>query len=323
MVPLRRGQRRGQPVEVPLVDDSLAALLAGLERRNGVLDLGYELVADLRVGQHVVGGDADLAGVDQLGPGDPLGRDVDVGILGDDDRALAAEFEGHGRQVRGGALVHLATDIGTAGEQHPIEALGDQLLAHRTVAFDHRDRVGIQIARHQLGHQRRRCGCDFGRLEDDGVPGGDGADGWPEGQCEREVPGADDEHRAVGLVLHPAPARQLRELQQPVLAARPPLDVLGGVVGFARRAGDVGQPGFERFAAEVGGQRFGDGGFIVHHQLLQGFQLLLTPLDAARAAGGESLAQSGDGAGYAGCDRCGHCGRVLMNRIGGHGGGPS
>ena len=51
------------------------------------------------------------------------------------------------------------------------------------------------------------AGVDLGRLEDDGVPGGDGADGRTERQREREVPRADDQHGAVGLVLHPATAR--------------------------------------------------------------------------------------------------------------------
>ena len=50
---------------------------------------------------------------------------------------------------------YLAADLGSASEQQPVEALCDQLLAYRAVAFDHRDRIVVQIPRHQLSHQRR------------------------------------------------------------------------------------------------------------------------------------------------------------------------
>ena len=224
---------------------------AGLERRDGLADLGDELVADRRVGQHVVRRDADLTGVDQLGPRDALGGDVDVGVGRDDHRALAAQLQGDRRQVLRRALVDLAADLGAAGEAQPVEALRDELLADRAVTLDDGDRVVVQVARHQLGHQRRRRRRHLGRLEHDGVACGDGADGGAERQREREVPGADDQHGAVGLVLDPAAAGQLRELQQPVLALGPLADVLRGVGGLAGGAGDVGQPRLERLAAEI------------------------------------------------------------------------
>ena len=176
MVPLVAASADGQPVEVALVDDALAAGVVGLECRHGVFDLVDELVADLRIGEHVVRRDADLAGVDQLGPCDPLGGDVDVGVLGDDDRALAAQFQRDRRQVCGGALVHLAADLGPAGEQQPVEALGDQFLADRAVTLDDRDRVVVQILRHQLGHQGGRRRRHLRRFEHHGVSRRDGGD---------------------------------------------------------------------------------------------------------------------------------------------------
>ena len=69
----------------------------GLSASNVVtadVDLVDEFVADRRLGKHVVGRDADLTRVDQLGPCDALGRDVEVGVGGDDDGALAAKFQG-------------------------------------------------------------------------------------------------------------------------------------------------------------------------------------------------------------------------------------
>ena len=165
-IALGRGQRCGQPVEVTLVDNALAARVLGLEGRHCGLDLVDELVADLRVGQHIIRRDADLSGVDQLGPRDALGRDVDVGVGRDDHRALPPEFEGDRSEVRGGAFVNLAPDLGAAGEQEMVEALRDEFLADGAVALDHGDRVLVEVLRHQLGHQRRRRRAHLGGLED-------------------------------------------------------------------------------------------------------------------------------------------------------------
>ncbi len=153
---LGRGQVAGQPVELPLVDDAPAPQCAGafvLEFLDRVADLADQLVADLRVGEHIVGRDAGLAGVHQLDPGDPLGRDVDVGVRGDDHRALAAELERYRGQVGGRALVDLAADLGAAGEHHPVKSLRDEFLADRTVALHNGDRVVVHVALDQFLHQ--------------------------------------------------------------------------------------------------------------------------------------------------------------------------
>ena len=234
-VPFGGGQRRGQPIEVALVDDALAARTACLEGRDGLADLADQLVADRGIGQHVVRRDADLAGVEQLGQRDALGCDVDVGVGRHDHGALAAQLQGHRGQVLRCALVDLAADLGAAGEAQLVEALRDEFLADRAVALDHRDRVVVQVPRHQVGHHRRRRRGHLGRLEHDGVSCRDRADGGSERQREREVPRADDEHRAERLVLDPGAARQLRLLQQPVLALGPLADVLGRVVRLRPR----------------------------------------------------------------------------------------
>ena len=145
-VALGRGERGGEPVEVALVHDALSARVLGLERRDRLFDLVDELIADLRIGQHVVRRDADLAGVDQLGPRDALGGHVEVRVRGHDDRALTAQLQGDGRQVRRRSLVDLAADLGAAGETDVIEALRDELLAAPSVALDDGDRVVVQVA---------------------------------------------------------------------------------------------------------------------------------------------------------------------------------
>ncbi|CKT78103.1 Uncharacterised protein [Mycobacterium tuberculosis] len=175
-----------------LVDDAHALRRTGAELGEGRGDLADQLVADGGIRQHIVGCNACLPGVEQFDPGDPLGRDIYIGIGRDDHRALAAELEGDRGQVRRGAFVDLAADLGATGEHHAVETLSDQLLTHRTIALHDRDRFGVEIAIHQFGHQVRRCSGDFRRFEHDGVSSGNGSDRRTQGQVERVVPGTDD-----------------------------------------------------------------------------------------------------------------------------------
>ena len=60
----------------------------------GALDeLRLELVVDLLVRDHAARRGAALAGRAERRPEDPLDREVDVGVVHDDDRVLAAELE--------------------------------------------------------------------------------------------------------------------------------------------------------------------------------------------------------------------------------------
>src|SRR5258708_39778814 len=128
-----------------------AAGVLGFEAGDRLLDLVDQLVADRRLGEDIVGRDAELGRVDQLGPCDPLGGNLDVGVFRHDARALAAELQGARRQRRRRALVRLAPDLGAAGEQQMVEALRDELLTDRAVALDDGDRVAVEVARDQLG----------------------------------------------------------------------------------------------------------------------------------------------------------------------------
>ena len=81
---------------------------------------------DRLLDEHVVGGDARLAGVDELAPRDPAGGDLDVGVGGDDRRALAAELERDRREVLGGGRHHDAADGAVAGVEDVVEPLLEQ-----------------------------------------------------------------------------------------------------------------------------------------------------------------------------------------------------
>ena len=93
------GEQPWRRLEVAVVDDAaeVVAGLAGRRRRSCAICRG-ELVDEASftvvVDEHVVGGDAGLAGVEELAPRDAAGRDVEVGVGGDDGRATCRRARG-------------------------------------------------------------------------------------------------------------------------------------------------------------------------------------------------------------------------------------
>ena len=99
----------------PLTRSSWLALLTGADERVlvvrqadpgrlGLLGEGRdEVVVDPRAGEHPGGGRAVLAGVEVARDRDGLGGGLDVGVVEDDDRRLAAELEVDALEVLGGA----------------------------------------------------------------------------------------------------------------------------------------------------------------------------------------------------------------------------
>ncbi|MNY45943.1 hypothetical protein D3C86_1810810 [compost metagenome] len=71
--------------------------------------------------QHVVRGDAGLAGVEQLAHHDALHGVVEIGMRADDGRRLPAQLQRHRREVGGGGAHHVMADVGRAGEQQVVE----------------------------------------------------------------------------------------------------------------------------------------------------------------------------------------------------------
>ena len=119
----------GQPVDeardvrelVGVVDRAEERVLvvghADLGRAPGVLgERGDEVVVDPRAREHARRGGAVLAGVEVAGDGDALDGGLDVGVVEDDDRGLAAELEVHALDVVRRALGHLHAGADRAGD---------------------------------------------------------------------------------------------------------------------------------------------------------------------------------------------------------------
>ena len=66
-----------------------------LQLRHGSGQFFGKGVVDAFLDQEPVGADAGLAGVAVLGGDGPLHRGIQVGIVEDDERGVAAQFQGH------------------------------------------------------------------------------------------------------------------------------------------------------------------------------------------------------------------------------------
>ena len=149
--------------------------------------------------------DAAVPGVLHGAPHDVRGGFVQVGVLGDDDAVLAAEFQQNGGQGLRALGGHRPARGDAARERELVQAGLDERLA--------RGPVSVQVL--QDGREVRNgalpgpdepfsdAGRDLAGLEDDGVPGRERVDEDGRGSEQGEVPRADDADHAVGLVFDP------------------------------------------------------------------------------------------------------------------------
>ena len=161
-----------------------------------------------RVDEGVVGRDAGLPGVEALAHDDPLGREIEVGGGGDDDRALAAELERDERQMLGARLRDDAPDLGAAGKEDVVPLAGQQRLGDLDTAFEHRDEALVERLAHEVGDHGRRRRRELGRLDHRDVACRERGDERRDRQVHRVVPRADDQVHAQRLVVDVAGRRR-------------------------------------------------------------------------------------------------------------------
>ncbi len=170
---------------------------------------------DPRAGDHAGGRGAVLAGVEVAGTGDALGGGLDVGVVEDDDRGLAAELEVDALELVGTGVRHLHAGAHRAGDRHQLRdrVLDDQATGV-AVTGDHVEHARGQELRGQLGEQRRGRRRGVAGLEDDAVARGQRRRDLPHHHHQRVVPRghlADDADRLPayerGVVLEVLPRR--------------------------------------------------------------------------------------------------------------------
>ena len=174
-----RGRAAGRPCRRPgsswfsLLSGAVEDVLVVGQPGRGVLRLlgegGDEVVVDAGPGEHAGGRRAVLAGVEVAGDRDALGGLLDVGVVEDDDRRLAAELEVDALEV-----VRRPTPATSmpARTEPVIETICgrlvlDQRAAGVAVAADDVEHAGRQELLADLGQQRRAGGGGVAGLEDD------------------------------------------------------------------------------------------------------------------------------------------------------------
>ncbi len=191
------------------------------------------------------GGGAVLAGVEQrsdLGRG---GHGLEIGILEDDERGLAAQLQVNSLEGVGGGLHHLLAGSGRAGQRdHPQVGMFDQCLAGVVAAGDHVEySVGDAGLLGQFPEHEGGPGSAGGGLQHRGASGRQGRPDLPDRHGQRIVPGGDLADRTHRL------ASEHRGVTGHEVARSRPGDVAsrGGeeaeVVDRHRQVGPEGAPG--------------------------------------------------------------------------------
>ena len=307
-----------EALELPLVDD--AAVVGGparavrIELGEGLLDLADKGLHHVAVDEGAVLADANLAGVERLGPQQAARGQPGVGVLGDDGRVPAAQLEGQRRERGGRLLRDDARDGLGARVEDGVPLLVEQRRRLGNGALD--DRVAGRVERlcHNLLQHGGGVGRRLGGLDDGGAARGNGADEGPQGELEGEVVGPDDERR---------PQRVLPDARadEPVgegdvgglLVLREGRQLVGHPHAVVHAPRDLHQVRLERRLAQVAPARLGDERLMVLERPVQPAQLLDAERERAR------LVREERGARGCACRRDVVEGRVLKGREFGHG----
>ena len=204
-------QQAAQVAETPLVHNrpqvGAGERIAAIETLKLPLERRHQGLADLGHHQEVVGGHAGLAGIEALAPGQPPRRDLEVGVSQHDGGTLAAQFQGHRRELPGGGGHHKRSHPFSAGEEDVVEAFLQQRGRHLAIAEHHLHRFRGEMAGNQAGDQLGGARGVLGGLEHSRVAGRQGAHQGMEAQLEGVVPGAENQHAAQGFAHHPGAGR--------------------------------------------------------------------------------------------------------------------
>ena len=147
--------------------------VAPLDRADLVGQLRDERVVDVGPGDDPGRRGAVLAAVPVAGRLERLGREVEVGVVEDHDRRLAAELEVEPLHGPGRDLGDPLAGRGVAGDRdHPDLGVADELVADRRArARQDVDDAGRQVLGEDLGEAQRGQRRPDRRLEDDRVAG--------------------------------------------------------------------------------------------------------------------------------------------------------
>ena len=174
----------------------VASANAGDARRNFLFKGGFQ--AGRNKDARAVG--ANLSGAVEIGHHGDIGSEIEIGIVKDNQRRLAAQLHGDLFQGRARCVSHHFFAAGdAAGKRDFIDArmLGEQLTGHRAAAWQHVEHA-VRHACFAVDFRQLQGGerGHFARLKDHRVAGRQRRRGFPQGDLNRIVPRADTRHHA-------------------------------------------------------------------------------------------------------------------------------
>ena len=146
------GEQPLQALQLPGVDDGAVVGVVGdarVQTAHGALVGFGEGVEALARNQHIVRGDAGLAGIEAFTESDALGGGFQRHAGGDNGGRLAAQFQGHRGEVGGGGQHDLSAHAGGPGEQQVVERQAREGLADFDLAEHDADQVRREHALEQ------------------------------------------------------------------------------------------------------------------------------------------------------------------------------
>ncbi|KAI3489889.1 hypothetical protein L1887_45982 [Cichorium endivia] len=238
----------------------------------------------------------------------------EVGALVDVDGRLAAELERGGAEPLGGLFGDDAADGAVAGVEDVFEALVEHRRGLGDAAVDDAEAFRVEVLVPQLGEQLGRVAGHLGGLEEHRVAGGDGADHGAHLDGDGVVPGAEDEHGALGLGADRGAVGSPGEAGPGLGGLGPLVELVDGLDNLVGGAHELGKDALEARTAEILLERLDKVVLVVLEHVGELLELVLAVLDRARLAGQEGGAKVRDDAGD-GIDGC-----VLEAGLGGGGG---
>jgi len=285
------GQVALQAEQLTLVDDAGVVRVVGQLRKEALygqaigLDKGFQALLG---NQYVIGRNAGLAGIERLAEGDPLGGLLQWYVGRDDGRRLAAQLQGHRRQVGRGALHDLPADLGGAGKQQVIEGQAGELLAGLDIAQHHRnfvfgENLAEQVAQQAAGRRRR-----FAHLQHHPIACRQRADQRADGQVERVVPRHDDAHHPQRLIDDPRTGRLESQTDPAPRWLHPAPQMAAGVADAMQARHQFGEQGLVgRAMTEIRADRLDQSRLVSRQNIAQRVQPAQTVFLGWHRFGGE------------------------------------
>ena len=284
-------QVAGQPVEglVPDHVDIVFRLLCpvGIQARQFLPERLDEGILDILMQEKIIRGDAGLSAVQALSPGNPPGRNLQIGLLVHDAGTLAAQFQDHRRQVRGLGLHENAGQGRTSGQENQVITVTEELPVHLPVSLHHAHKLlreGVGNKRLQRPGYRGHIGRGF---QQGRTTGRNGTHQGVQQQLYGIVPRADNEGAAQRLPDNVSLRREAGHGSGHASPAGPAGRLADGFADFRIHQADFGHVGLLVALVQIGPQGIAQGFFPLFQAGGKGLQLRHAPVHFPGHARGE------------------------------------